>query len=117
MLKPTPQLDIERGVDLMGSEEALAEILDDANTSLMAAVPDTWNALRAGDLPLANNILHGIKGYAPIFCSDALIEQVAQVELISKTESSGVVTPLFARLAPRLEALLAEIQAYRAQGK
>jgi len=101
----------------MGSEEALVEILDAANTSLMTAVPDTWNALRAGNVALANSILHGIKGYAPIFCSDALIEQVAHAELISKTESSDVVTPLFARLAPRLEALMAEIQAYREQGK
>ncbi len=96
----TPQLDIARGVDLMGSEEALAEILDTVSTSLIAVVPDIRNALEADDVALANHVLHDLKGYAPIFCADELAEQVAQVELISKTESSEVVTPLFARLAP-----------------
>jgi len=113
----SPQLDIARGLELMGSEEALAEILDTVITSLMQAVPDIRNALKADDVPLANSLLHGIKGYAPIFCTDALTAQVAQLELISKTGSSDAVQPLFAKLAPRLEALLAEIQTYRAQGK
>lgn len=112
-----PQLDVARGVDLMGSDQALAEILDTVNTSLITGIPDIWNALKADDVALANRLLHGIKGYAPIFCSDALINQVTQVELISKTESSAIVTPMFAELAPRLEALLIEIQTYVGQGK
>jgi HPt (histidine-containing phosphotransfer) domain-containing protein len=114
---PSPQLDIARGVDLMGSEEALADILDTVITSLMDAVPDIRNALKADDVPLANGLLHGIKGYSPIFCTDALTAQIAQVELISKTGSRAAVQPLFAKLAPRLEALLVEIQTYRALGK
>ena len=113
----TQQLDVARGVDLIGSEEALAEILDTVITSLIDAVPDIRSALQAHDLALVNSILHGIKGYAPIFCTDALAEQVAQVELISKSGSTDVVAPLLATLAPRLEALLCEIQTYRATGK
>ncbi len=105
-------LDVVRGVDLMGSDEALFEILETVNTSLRAAIPDIWSALEVDDVSQANHLLHCIRGYAPILCSDPLIDQIAQVELASKTESCAHVIALFSELAPRLDALLVEIQTY-----
>jgi HPt (histidine-containing phosphotransfer) domain-containing protein len=111
-LASEPLLDEARGVGMMGSDESLRKILETVDTSLTDSIPEIWQALEAGDIKVANRLLHGIKGYVPIFCSDALIEHVVQVEGLSKTETAAVVKPLFAELAPKLEALLIEIRVY-----
>ena len=112
-MKPDmPYLDIERGVGLMGSEDSLRKILETVDISLTASIPDIWQALETGDVKAANRLLHGIKGYVPIFCSDALVEQVTQVELQSKTAAAAFSKPLFDELVPKLEDLLLEIRTY-----
>ena len=107
-----PSLDVEKGIGMMGSQEALCNILETVDANLTESIPDIWKALAADDVKFANRLLHGVKGYAPIFCSDALIEHVTQVEGVSKTSTAAVLTPLFAELAPRLEGLLLEIRTY-----
>jgi phosphoglycerate kinase len=106
------QLDLERGVGMMGDEESLRAILATVDVSLASGIPDIWKALKIDDAKLVNRLLHGIKGYVPIFCTDTLVDQVTQVERISKTGSSAAITPLFTELAPRLEALLTEVRDY-----
>jgi HPt (histidine-containing phosphotransfer) domain-containing protein len=109
---PDQFLDVARGLGMMGSEEALRKILETVDTSLSDSLPEIWQALEVGDAPTANRLLHGIKGYAPIFCSDALVDQVAHVEGESKTKTAAEITVLFSELEPHLEALLLEIRAY-----
>ncbi|APW48545.1 hypothetical protein RA876_17780 [Rhodoferax antarcticus] len=95
---------------MMGSEAALRNILATVLVSLSADVPSMDAALQAGDVASANRMLHALKGYVPIFGSDALIEQVVSVEKLSKTESATVVQVAYAQLGPELHGLLAEIQ-------
>ena len=97
---------------MMGSETALRKILATVMTSLAADLPAIEAALQTGDVTTANRMLHAIKGYMPIFGSDALIEQVVAVEKLSKTESAAVVLASYAQLGPELHGLLAEIQQY-----
>ncbi|MCW2312254.1 Hpt domain-containing protein [Rhodoferax antarcticus] len=104
------RLDVARGADMMGSEAALRNILATVLVSLSADVPSMDAALQAGDVASANRMLHALKGYVPIFGSDALIEQVVSVEKLSKTESATVVQVAYAQLGPELHGLLAEIQ-------
>lgn len=101
---------------MMGSDASLRKILVNVETSLARNIPEIWAALEAGDVAAANRLLHAIKGYAPIFCTDALVAQVVQVEQLSKTEPVVVVRSAFADLAPKFEALLNEIRTYVAQG-
>jgi len=108
--------DAQRGVDMMGSEDTLRKILQSVVDSLSANLPAINAALASGDVATANGLLHGIKGYVPIFCSDALIEQVTHTESVSKKGSAAEVAPLYAQLAPKLEALLIEVKIYIAQG-
>jgi HPt (histidine-containing phosphotransfer) domain-containing protein len=110
-----PFLDIERGVAMMGSALALRRILQTVEVNLTGSIPEIDNALQDGNVAIANRLLHGIKGYAPIFCSDALVRQVIEVEGQSKTETAARMKPLFADLALKLERLLLEIRSYLAQ--
>ena len=112
----TTQLDAVRGIGMMGSDESLQKLLKTVEVSLTSSITEIRQALEADDAKAVNRLLHGIKGYAPIFCSDALIEKVQHVEGISKTATVAVMIPLFTELAPQLEALLLEIQSYGAQG-
>lgn len=109
-------LDVERGIGMMGSDASLRKILVNVETSLARNIPEIWTALEVGDVAAANRLLHAIKGYAPIFCTDALVAQVVQVEQLSKTEPVIVVKSAFADLAPKFESLLNEIRTYVAQG-
>lgn len=110
------RLDISRGADMMGSEAALRKILVTVQVSLSADVPAIAAALQAGDVATANRMLHALKGYMPIFASDAMIEQVVAVEKLSKTESAAVVQVLYSQTAPELQGLLAEIQHFLEAG-
>lgn len=113
---PLEHLSVEIGVGMMGSEDALRSILATVDLNLTGNIPDIWKALEADDIAVANRLLHGIKGYVPIFCTDPLVDQVTQTEVFSKTASAADVKPLFAELAPKLEQLLVEIRAFIAQG-
>lgn len=100
---------------MMGSEASLRKIMASVEVSLASSLPEIRAALESGDVATANRLLHAIKGYVPIFCTQALVVQVTQVELLSKTEGVAVVQPAFAELAPKFEALLREIRTYVAQ--
>ena len=110
-----PGLDVARGLGMMGSESSLRNILTTVESSLSNSIPEIRQALEADDVKTDNRLLHGIKGYLPIFCTDDLINHVTQVELVSKTDSAAVLRPLFAALAPLLTSLLLEIRGYVAK--
>lgn len=107
-------LNIDRGLAVMGSDAVLRKILESVHVSLTPYIPEIWQALADADVKTVHRLLHDIKGYAPIFCSDALVEQIMQVEGLSRTETAAAVHPFFAELAPRLKGLLAEIRVYLA---
>jgi hypothetical protein len=108
--------DAQRGLSMMGSAGTLRKILHTVVDSLSTNLPAIDAALTKNDMVTVNGLLHGMKGYVPIFCSDALIAQVVDAERTSKTGSAAEVAPLYAQLAPKLEALLIEIKGYIAQG-
>lgn len=108
-------LDVARGVSMMGSEASLRKILKTVQDSMAGNLPEIAAALAKGDVVGANRLLHAIKGYVPIFASDALVAQVTELEKISKTEPVTTVVPLYAALAPRMDALLGEIRHFLAE--
>ena len=108
-------LDVPRGISMLGSDASLRKILQTVMDSMSTSLPEINQALQAGDVAAANRLLHSIKGYVPIFATDALVEHVTKVEKISKTEPASIVFPLYAELAPRLQGLLMEIQTFLAQ--
>lgn len=100
---------------MMGSDASLRKIMVSVEVSLTSGLPEIGAALESGDVAAANRLLHAIKGYVPIFCTEALVAHVVEVEQLSKTEGVAVVRPAFAELAPKFEVLLREIRTYVAQ--
>lgn len=114
---PMPEvsyLDAVRGVSMMGSDASLRKILSTVHASMRASLPDIAQALAQADVPRANALLHAMKGFLPIFATDALAEEVADVEFLSKTGTAEVVAPRYALLAPKLAQLQDEIGRYLA---
>lgn len=112
---PFSNLDVARGVSMMGSEASLRKILTTVQDSMADDLREMAQALAKDDVASFNRLLHAIKGYVPIFVSDALVAQVTELEMTSKTESVATVAPLYAELAPRMDALLGEIRHFLAE--
>ncbi len=110
-----PSFDAARGVEMLGSDASLRKILKTVASSMSTSLPDITAALHSGDVHKANALLHAIKGYVPIFATDAMVAEVTHVEKLSKTEPLAVVAPLFDQLMPQLDGLLEEIRAFLAQ--
>jgi HPt (histidine-containing phosphotransfer) domain-containing protein len=107
-----PALDAPRGIDVLGSREALCMILRTALLSLSDDVPAIGRELDESDVRAASRRMHGIKGYLPIFGSDQLVSEFFALEQLSKTASAATLVAGFSALQPLLERLLDEIRQY-----
>jgi HPt (histidine-containing phosphotransfer) domain-containing protein len=105
-------LDVERALAQIGDVAALHEMLDMLQDSLDRDVPQIGHFLDALDVPSANRLLHALKGFIPIFCVDALCDEVARVEMMSKTGTADAVGAAYRQLQPKLQQLQSEIDAY-----
>ena len=108
--------DTARALAMFGSAQSFRKILQMALDSLGTDVEKIEALLQAGDLTAASHLLHGIKGFAPIFCCDALCARIAAVERSSKTERIEQVLQDYAQLAPSLSQWRDEMAHYLAHG-
>ena len=111
---PAPDFDAQRGVLIMGSVDTLRQLLPAVVDSLSADLLAIDAALSINDMGRVRVLLHGIKGTVPLFCSDALVAQVGDTDALSKTATAAEIAPVYARLAPRLQAVLVQVKAYLA---
>ena len=105
-------LDVERALEQIGDLPALHDMLDMLQVSLTRDIPQIERLLAQDNVLLANRMLHALKGFIPIFCTDELCDQVAAIELLSKTGSAQEVGVAFALLSPKLEQLQSEIDTH-----
>jgi len=89
-------------------------LLGTLQQSLQGDLPQIQARLDAGDLPGANRLLHQFKGFAPVFCTDALVAEVIRVESLSKGTDLQAMREAYAHLGPQLQQLLVEVQAHLA---
>lgn len=108
-------LSIERAMEFIGDMDGVNTLLGTLQASLEKDLPEIQARLDAGNLPGANELLHQLKGFAPVFCTDDLVTVVVAVEGLSKRQDLAPVREAYAQLAPRLQQLLAEVKAQRAQ--
>lgn len=107
----TPCLSIERAMEYIGDQQGVQTLLVTLQQSLAEDLPQMATLLDNGDLPGMNRLLHQFKGFAPVFCVPALVEQIVEVEGLSKQTDLQAVRSAYAALAPRLQQLLSEVQA------
>ena len=77
--------------------------------SLLDDLPRIEQCLAAGNVPGANELLHQLKGFTPVFCTDMLIKDVVSVEALSKHAPAEEVRQAYAKLAPALAQLQDEV--------
>ena len=107
-------LSVERGMEFIGDEAGFLSLLKTLHKTLTTDIALIRDLLAKDDVPGANRLLHQVKGFAPVFCVDALVEQVVQVEVMSKHGDTAEVSEAFRKLAPQLEQLRNEVAAHLA---
>lgn len=105
-------LDVVRARSRLGNADSLQRIMRMAAQRLDDEIDAITASLARGDVAGANHMLHGIKGFAPIFCNDQLCEQISHVEQLSKTETAQRVATVYHELAPRLARLRDEMKSF-----
>ena len=107
-------LSIDRAMEFIGDMDGVHTLLGTLQSSLEKDLPQIQARLDGGDLRGANELLHQLKGFAPVFCADDLVSQVVAVEALSKQTALAPVCEAYAQLAPHLQQLLLEVKALRA---
>lgn len=107
-------LSVERGLEFIGDEAGFLSLLKTLHKTLTTDIALVADLLRKDDVGGANRLLHQVKGFAPVFCVDALVEHVVQVEGLSKHGEANEVRAAFAKLSPQLEQLRQEVAAHLA---
>jgi HPt (histidine-containing phosphotransfer) domain-containing protein len=102
-------------MEFIGDMGGVQSLLGTLQASLEQDLPEIQARLDAGNLGGANELLHQLKGFAPVFCVDALVDQVVRVERLSKGQDLAPVREAYAQLAPHLQQLLDEVRAQRAR--
>ncbi|MDH4450915.1 MAG: Hpt domain-containing protein [Rhodoferax sp.] len=105
-------LDVVGAMEQIGDADALREMLVMVGDALGRDVPAISALLAQGDVKGANQLLHPLKGFIPIFCKPELYGHVADVEKLSKHGDATSVAMAYAALAPELQTLEAEVAAY-----
>lgn len=105
-------LDEARAVSQLGDADALPPMLTMLEESLERDIPLLDACVKSGDVVAANRLLHPIKGFLPIFCGDALCDELSQAEALSKGSTSVELERAYTALRPKLLALLAEVTAF-----
>ena len=111
---PTPCLSIDRVMEYVADLQGVQTLLVTLQQSLQDDLPRLQAQLDAGNLPAAQQVLHQIKGFAPVFCPDELVAEVVRVEGLSKGTDLQAVRAAYAQLSPQLQRLLDEVQAHLA---
>lgn len=106
-------LSIERAMEFIGDRDGVLSLLATLQSSLEKDLPEIQARLDAGNLSGANELLHQLKGFAPVFCVEELVAEVVAVEGLSKQTDIAAVREAYAQLAPRLQQLLTEVTTYR----
>jgi HPt (histidine-containing phosphotransfer) domain-containing protein len=107
-------LSVERGMEFIGDEAGFLSLLKTLHKTLSTDIPRITELLSQDDVNGANRLLHQVKGFAPVFCVDALVEHVVTVEALSKHGDAPEVRDAFSLMAPQLEQLRSEVAAHLA---
>ena len=110
-------LDTDLAMSQIGDVDTLNSMLLMLQESLARDVPAIAVLLQQGDVPPANQLLHALKGFLPLFCPEPLCAHVVRVEGMSKRGAHPELEPAYAQLQGALMQLLGEVEAYlRAKG-
>ena len=102
-------LSVERAMEFIGDANGVLALLNTLHQTLGEDLPKIQAMLEKDDMHGVNRLLHQLKGFTPVFCVDSLVEQVVNVESLSKHGDSAEIRAAYSRLAPQLEQLRTEV--------
>jgi HPt (histidine-containing phosphotransfer) domain-containing protein len=105
-------LSIDRAMAYVGTEAGVLTLMPALQQSLITDLARIEQSLAASDLPQVRNCLHQLKGFIPVFCTDALVAHVAALETLSRHADIEAVRIAYGRLAPQLAQLQTEVDGY-----
>jgi hypothetical protein len=107
-----PFLDVARAMAFIGDEDGVMDMMRMLRDSLETDIPRIGGLLEQGDIAGAHVLLHPLKGFLPVFCTDKLIDHVTTLEVLSKNSPADIVSAAYGVVAPELERLKREVQAH-----
>jgi HPt (histidine-containing phosphotransfer) domain-containing protein len=106
---PPRYFDIDGALKKIGDLPAIQDLLGMLQISLSRDIPKIEELLAQDNIYLVNRMLHELKGFIPIFCTEALCNEVAAIELLSRLAGSAEVTIAYTELSPKLKQLQGEV--------
>ena len=111
-------LSMAKAIEYLGDASNAQQLLGTLESTLETEVPRIASAIETQDFANLQKIWHQLKGFAPVFCHDQLVAEIAHTETLCKRiELQGeqpAALNASAQLLTHLQDLLAEVKAQRA---
>jgi len=108
-------LNLAGAMAFLGDAQAVRDLLAPLVRALDTDLPQIEHLLDGGDLATVARMLHSMKGFVPVFCFDALAQELVRVEKAARAIDTLAVRADVAALLPRLRRLAGEAQDYLRQ--
>ena len=108
-------LNLAGAMAFLGDAQAVRDLLAPLVRALDTDLPQVEHLLDGGDLATVARMLHSMKGFVPVFCFDALAQELVRVEKAARAIDTLAVRADVAALLPRLRRLAGEAQDYLRQ--
>ena len=109
-------LSLEKSIAYLGDLQSATGLLATLETTLQNDIFQIEQAIHTHHFELLQKIMHQLKGFAPIFCTDELVNGIVQTENLCKKTTAGLgqTTALAAcsQLLINLKGLQAEVSAH-----
>ena len=102
-------LSTQRAAEFIGDSAGVNRLLGTLKETLDNDLPALRQRMDQVDIQGVNDLLHQFKGFAPVFCVDALVDEVVRVEAMSKNASAAELRSALLPLLERLAVLNAEV--------
>ena len=81
-------LSMEKAIGYLGDANSAHHLLGTLNTTLLTDDPVIANAIQNRNFEVLQKIWHQLKGFAPVFCQDALVAEITRTEGLCKQRTS-----------------------------
>jgi len=82
-------LSMTKAVDYLGDIQSAHQLLTTLESTLSSDFSQIETAIQANDFELLKTKWHQFKGFAPVFCADALVEEIFKTESLCKKTASN----------------------------
>ena len=104
-------LSMSKAIAYLGDAQSAHQLLSTLNSTLLRDEPQISSAIESSQFEVLQKIWHQLKGFAPVFCQESLIDEIAQTEFLCKQIQTQRMTPPHLSDNPNLRSNLKALQA------